>query len=146
MEPESDKMAEKLLKDIDSSRHWRSAMYLGLVFSGICFSIDPSRAVSEQVSGLVAIVWGVAITVSAAICLWGALTDMWIGEYTGIPLLSAALFMAGLAAFFGFEKGGPFIVGYGILMVSFSLGLLSRRSTLKSIKNASNGGEVDKGV
>lgn len=109
-------------------------MYLGLVLSGIFATIDPSRLVTEQVPPIVPVLWAVGMALSATCCLIGSLTDMWIGEYTGIPLLGAVLGLYGVSAVLAAGPGNLILTAYGCVVLSFAFGLGARWTDVRSIK------------
>jgi len=110
-------------------------MYGGLILSGIFAAIDPSRLVTEQISALMALLWAVAMSVSAAICFYGSLTDQWIGEFTGIPLLASVLALYGGSAVLSSEDEGLVLLAYGLVVLSFAAGLIARWRDVREIKN-----------
>lgn len=129
------------MHEITLRRGWRIPMYAGLVVSGVFATIDPSRLVIRQVSFVVAILWAVAMIVSALICLFGALTDRWIGEYTGLPLLASVLALYGGSALLSYSAETGFVIlAYGAVVISFSFGLMARWVDVKLVKKASAGG------
>lgn len=142
---DQDEADAMLMQDLKRNRSWRVPMYAGLVVSGIFVTVDPSELVAQQVSHLVSILWAVGMIVSAAICLYGAVTDKWIGEYTGIPLLASVLMLYGGSAILATGTGGLLIAGYGLTMVSFSCGLVARWFDVRKVKQNAGGAGKGKG-
>lgn len=137
-----------VLKMIAQRRIARILMYVGLSLSGFFATIFPSRLVVDQVGGELVIVWGISMFVSSLICLWGTLTDKWLGEFAGLPLLSSVLFLYGFSALLSFisisindsslmREQGP-LFAYGFVVVSSGFGLIARWQDVASIKNASH--------
>lgn len=127
---------EHVLAQKSSVRWTRAAMYFGLVLSGIFATFSPSSLVEEQVGTFVVTLWAVSMMISAAICLYGSITDRWIGEYTGIPLLAMVLALYGLSAILAAGRDSVPLFAYGLVVISFSFGLIARWRDLEAIKNA----------
>jgi len=123
-----------LLKKMDKARTWRVAMYAGLVASGVFAFLDPSELITQQVSLLIANVWAVCMSLSSAICLYGAVTDKWIGEFTGLPLLIAVAALYGGSSILSFNGDNYIIIAYGLTMLSFSAGLGARWNDVRKIR------------
>jgi hypothetical protein len=130
----------EIILDMKRRRNLRIPMYAGLVASGIFAVVDPSELVSMQVSRLVAVVWSLAMIVSAGMCLYGSVTDKWIGEYSGLPLLASVLALYGGSAMLSVEEGGFIILAYGLAMISFAFGLCARWKDVRLIKHHSEAG------
>lgn len=138
---------EVLLSRSGKLRLLRGMMYAGLAISGILATMDKSSIVVAQVSFTVAILWSVAMAVSAVICLAGAITDRWIGEFSGLPLLVAVIAMYSIAAVgSAWENKDLFHLAFGFFAFSYGVGLAARWEDVRSIKKAaSEGGANEEG-
>lgn len=125
-----------ILKELKVRRTGRILMYLGLSISGILTTLFPSRLVEDQVGGPVVLCWSLGMLVSALTCFYGAVTDKWIGEYTGIPLLASVLGLYGLSALAASDSHSLAILAYGLIVVSFASGLVARWRDLQVVKKA----------
>lgn len=126
-----------IFRDLKIRRMGRVLMYAGLAVSGVLATIFPSKLVSDEVTHVVATIWAVCMIVSALICLYGAVTDRWIGEYTGLPLLASVLALYGGSALAASDSESLPLLAYGILVLSFAFGLSSRWKDVSEIKKAS---------
>lgn len=120
-------------------RWWRGLMYVCFTASGVFASVAPSRLVTEEVGSTVALCWALCMIVSSLICLYGPVTDRWIGEYAGIPLLAAVVALYGLSAIFDVDWGNVetyILVAYGLTVCGLSAGLSARWLDVRAIKNA----------
>lgn len=129
-----EKADRMLLKKMDKARVMRIFMYGALVPSGVFAFLDPSKLVTEQVSYIVANAWAVCMVVSAGICLYGAITDKWIGEFTGLPLLVAVVALYGGSSILSYNEGKFILIAYGLTMVAFACGLLARWNDVRKIR------------
>lgn len=135
---------ELMFRRMRRERLFRFFMYLGLVVSGIFATLYPSELVADQVVSVVVRFWATGMVLSAAICLYGALTDKWIGEFSGIPLLASVIAMYGLSAIFSGGEG--FVIGLGFVILSFSAGLVARWFDVRKIKRQAVGDGREEGV
>lgn len=67
-------------------RATRVAGYVLLAITGALAMVWPSPTVAA-VTGPLVFVWAGFLVVGGAVAAWGAATDRWLGEYTGLPLL-----------------------------------------------------------
>lgn len=107
-------------------RRVRAVMYALLVVAGVCAVIFPSKLVQDQVGGVVVFVWSACIVVSAGGAFYGAATDKWIGEYSGLPLLSISLGLYSISAILGAGLNPSPLFAYGLVVAAFSVGLYAR--------------------
>jgi hypothetical protein len=129
-------MAKPFMRRYGVRRLGRVLMYLSLVASGSVASVYPSQLVLYQTNGKVGLFWALCLAVSAAICLYGSATDRWIGEYTGIPLLSTTMIFYGLIALksAGHDGYTGALYAYGFLILGFAFGLIARWRDVQLIK------------
>ena len=136
----STRASERLLAGMGIRRVGRVLMYGGLVLSGLFLSLHPSRLVTASVPAWVATAWAICMIVSAGICFFGAVTDRWIGEFSGIPLLSSVMALYGLSALSVVRTTEPenlTLFGFSLILLSFSAGLLARWRDVQSLLNLS---------
>lgn len=133
-----------MLRRMRRERLFRFFMYAGLVVSGIFATMYPSELVANQVAHVVVRAWATGMILSAATCLYGAYTDKWIGEYSGIPLLASVLGLYGLSAILSGDQG--FVIGLGFVILSFSAGLIARWFDVRKIKHEAVGDGHEEGV
>lgn len=117
----------------------RALMYGCLVFAGVCAMFFRSDLVDRQVGPVVNFIWAVCMAISSSICLYGALSDKWIGEYSGLPLLFSVLGLYGLSALFGADWNPSPLFGYGLIVVGFSSGLIARWQDVLDAKKRAEG-------
>jgi len=126
---------DALLKAVTINRSWRIPQYTGLVMSGTFLLIEPSTLVVEQVTRFVAVAWAVGMIFSACVCLYGAFTDKWIGEYAGLPLLASVIAFYGVSAIVSTQPGGGLVrIAFGIVLLSFASGLVARWRDVRSVR------------
>lgn len=131
---------EQILSELYVRRFGRVLMYSGLVLSGVFLIIEPSQLTVEQVGKVWALAWAVGIIIGAVISLYGAIRDEWIGEFSGIPLLAAALGMYGLSALAGVDDSGVtnyVLLAFGFIVLSFTAGLCARWRDVQNIMRLS---------
>lgn len=127
-----------MIADMGIRRVGRILMYGGLVLSGLFLSFRPSRVVTDSVPSWVATAWALCMIVSALICFAGAMTDRWIGEFAGIPLLSSVMALYGLSALsvvWNSEPENLTLLAFSLILLSFSAGLLARWRDVQSLLN-----------
>lgn len=120
-------------------RKVRAVMYLLLVLAGLAAILSPSSLVQSQVGGAIVFVWSSALVISASLALYGALTDKWFGEYTGLPLLAASLSLYGFSALISAGGHLSALLAYGLVVIAFSVGLLARWLDVRDEKKRSEG-------
>lgn len=114
-------------------------MYALLVGSGILITVEPSQLVIDQLGSTRTSIWGVFWSLGAAICFYGAFSDRWIGEYSGIPLLGSVIGLYGLSALYGGVKTDSVLLfAFGLLILGFAFGLHARWRDVQSIVRANN--------
>lgn len=129
----------EFLRRYELRRMWRGLKYLLLFASGIFAAVAPSRLVTEEVGSTIAVVWALCMSLSSAICFYTPLTDRWIGEYTGIPLLAAVIALYGLSAIADADVNNPptlIIMAYGLTVLAFACSLCARWLDVLEIKHA----------
>ena len=138
--------AEEYVLKMTKRRWGRVVMYLGLVFSGVFALSFPSQLVADQVSHAVSVSWGGFMVIGAGLCLFGAATDRWIGEYSGIPLLASSVAMYGGSALVSAKDLESYpLLAYGLVLISFAAGLVARWRDVQDIKtHAEELGREDK--
>lgn len=74
--------------------------YTLMATAGIAAVAWPARSVSAAASPLnpLIYVWAAFLILGGGVSAFGAVTDRWIGEYTGLPLLASVFGIYGLAA------------------------------------------------
>jgi hypothetical protein len=127
--------SEDLLRYYGVRRYTRAVMYLSLILSGILTLFIPFESIETEVGRTAAYAWAVSLSLSSIICAWGALTDRWIGEYVGLPLLTMVFFIHALSILItsGAEGNLPLAV-YGLLIFAFTCGLSARWRDVQCIK------------
>lgn len=131
-----DAAAEELLRGLTVRRIGRVIMYFLLTGAGVMTTLYPSDIVKAQVGGNVVVAWSVAMTISAAICLYGAITDRWIGEYTALPLLGSVLGLYGFSVILASDSDSLPRFAFGLIVLSYASGLAARWKDVREIKKA----------
>lgn len=120
---------------MNEKRQERTAMYAGLVLSGFLTGFFPSTVVTAQVNLPITYTWSACMIASASLCLYGSITDKWIGEFSGIPLLASVLtFYAGAIGFSAYDDRNLIVLAFGLILFSFALGLMARWQDVRVIK------------
>lgn len=70
-------------------RYTRIAGYLMMAAGGGTAFAIPAPSI-QAATGWVVYLWAAFLLAGGALCAYGAVTDRWIGEYTGLPLISSA--------------------------------------------------------
>lgn len=100
----------------------RILAYAALVISGVASLLHPPASVQASAGFQLTIyTWATILVLSSVICLIGAVTDRWVGEYMGlIPLgLSAAVFaISAMSRGVSGIAGGAFLFGFFWLLAS----------------------------
>jgi hypothetical protein len=110
-------------------------MYAFLVASGVILWIWPTSIVEDRVGHVWGVIWAIDLTLSAVACLVGSFYDRWIGEYGFLPMLYAVLILYGLSAVIqAFETSSKPLLAFGLIILSFSSGLIARWQDVKDIK------------
>lgn len=126
-----------LIHRLSVKRALRIPKYSFLCAAGFILLTDPSNIVVDQVSRPVSIAWALCMSLAALICLWGTVTDKWIGEFTGLPLLGGVLAFYGFAGLLsGRERDSLTVIAFGLIVLAFGLGAIARWSELIEVKNA----------
>ncbi len=125
----------------------RVLMYAGLVVAGIFNLLFPSTLVDGQVPPSTAVAWALGMTVTAFICFLGSITDRWLGEYSGLPLLIAILVLYSGSAWASVTFETMPLLAYGMFIFSFACGLFARWRDVQATKvEASLQGSQSKGA
>lgn len=113
-------------------------MYVALILAGVLTLFVPFEAIEDQVEPLVVKSWSLGLAISSISCAWGSLTDRWIGEYVGLPLLASVF---GIWAFAILIAGGldnlPVTV-FGLIILGFASGLVARWRDVQAIKRVNS--------
>jgi hypothetical protein len=134
-----------MYRRMHSERILRSIMYSALVLSGIFATLAPASLIVDQTSKEIAIAWSVLMIISSGICLFGSLTDRWIGEYTGLPLLVSVLVFYSVVAILSYNTGGYIVVAYGLAFIAFAFGLIERWNDVRKIRLSATRGKDRRG-
>ena len=70
-------------------RYTRIIGYLMMAAGGATAFAIPAPSI-QAATGWVVYLWAAFLLAGGSLCAYGALTDRWIGEYTGLPLISSA--------------------------------------------------------
>lgn len=114
----------------------RAFMYAGLMFSGVFLTLSPSAFIVHKVSLPVQYFWSGGMVLGAAVCCWGAITDRWLGEFSGIFMLIGTLWFYGGMAFLAWRLNSSdyTVLGFSFILVSFGFGLLARWQEVRRVK------------
>lgn len=102
--------------------------YLLMAAAGVCAVIWPTRSVEEATNRLDALIllWAGFLLVGGLLSAYGALTDRWFGEYTGLPLLAVVFVVYGIGALTLGPSSGWTSVAGGMVFLGVSCLLLGR--------------------
>ena len=130
-------------------RHrWFSAVgYALMACAGVAAIYWPAPSVRSATSGVdqLLYLWDAFLVAGGLLSLFGAVTDRWVGELLGLPLLAAVFAVYGLSAFLAaYASGRPMSVAGGCALTSVALILVGRWRELgvvrRSAVKAVNGG------
>jgi hypothetical protein len=129
---------QEFLRTYKVRRVGRVIEYLCLALSGVILTIFPSDLVSEAMSKPANIFWSASLAITGISCLWGSLTDRWLGEYAGLPLLGSSIAAYAASALLGTSglhgKGFWILIAFGLLLMAFSASLYARWRDVQAIK------------
>lgn len=137
--------AEQYIMHQERNNRWRAVMYFLMSAAGVCAVLFPSDLVKDQVGSIVVASWSLGLVLSAVTCCYGALTDKWIGEYSGLPLLAAVLFLYGCSAMLGAGFNPSPLFAYGLIIIGVSSGLVARWLDVRAEKKRAEEGCSDNG-
>lgn len=114
----------------------RAFMYGGLAFSGVFLTLSPSAFIVDKVSLPVQYFWSGGMALAAIVCCIGAITDRWLGEFTGIFMLIGTLWFYGGMAFLAWRlhHNDYTVLGFSFILISFGFGLLARWQEVRRVK------------
>lgn len=118
---------------INQRRLLRSVGYSMLVVAGSCGYFLYQGALTALL-GAMTFAWATFLVIGGAAAVWAVVTDKWLGELAGIPLLVAALTVYGLALFI--VAPTPVGIAIGALMLSLTSFLLARFRDLRVLSKA----------
>ncbi|QEM40894.1 MAG: hypothetical protein [Phage AS32] len=118
-------------------------MYLGLFLSGAFALYDPPQLIESQTTAKVVTAWAAGMIISSLMCLYSSVTDRWIGEYSGLPLLFSVLGLFGFAVLWSaLELNSVPVCAYSFVILAFASGLVARWQDIREVKvNAEELGE-----
>lgn len=125
-------------------RRWAYACgYLLMAVAGVFAGIWPSPNVSNAAaaSAWLVLVWDAFLVAGGVCSSVGAVTERWLGEYVGLPLLGAVFAVYGLASFASpnraaFAAGAVFL-GIALLIISRWLDVAyARRLARRAVQDA----------
>lgn len=92
---------------------------------GTLFAAD--AAVLTSALGLLVYGWAMLLFVGGSLCLLGAVSDWWLGEFVGIPpIFFVFLMLALVLAISGFADSNVTRVTFGLLFASFATWVAAR--------------------
>jgi MFS family permease len=99
-------------------------MYVSFLIAGVFAAFFPTQVILDATAEASAYVWAAFVCFGSALCLYGILADKWTGEVVGIPALSAAMAILGVALVGAAQSGAS--IAFGWVFVGFSFGLIAR--------------------
>lgn len=110
-------------------RKWRVAGYILIAAAGTVALISPAPSIARAV-GWLAYLWATWLLLGAGVCAVGGAVDRWLGEYTGLPLLIAAL-----AAYAVVLTAGSWPArGFALLLAGFGSKLVARWQDVAAVR------------
>lgn len=126
--------AVELLKEIRIRRIERAVGYLCISAAGIFLSFAPSKIIGDNVSPWVELSWSISMFISGSICLYGSITDKWIGEYAGAPLLLSVMFLYAAACLRSAWGESWTLFAFGLIVAAYGWSLWGRWKDVRAIK------------
>lgn len=104
----------------------RITKYAFLVLAGTAMFFAAS-AVLTSALGVMVYAWAVMMFAGGAVCILGAVTDWWLGEFVGtVPLFFVFSMFAIVFLYTGFADAVPARVAFGCIFASFAVWVLAR--------------------
>jgi hypothetical protein len=126
---------QEFLRTYKVRRVGRVTEYVGLSVAGIMLTFNPATIVSAHVSTPGTIFWSVSMAITGTMAAWGSITDRWLGEYAGLPLLAASMWVYGGAVILDVNHHFNWILlAFGIIVFSFGSNLIARWRDVQAIK------------
>lgn len=129
---------EALLNNYGVRRMARFVMYVSLMFAGGLTLFVPMTSLESEVKPWVVISWSLSLAISSTSCAWGSLTDRWIGEYVGLPLLASVFGIWALAILLAAGLSNLPLTIFGLIIFGFTSGLVARWRDVQAIKKVNS--------
>lgn len=108
-----------------AKRKWQFfGMYLSFLIAGIFAAIFPSQNILDAAAAASSYVWAGFICIGSGLCLYGIISDKWTGEAVGIPPVSAAMAILGVALLGVGQSSAS--IAFGWVFIGFGFGLIAR--------------------
>lgn len=118
-----------------SRRLARVLAYFLWAVSGIILISNPSGLINTSLTGAIVYVWSIFIMLGGISSFLGSITDRWIGEYVGLPMVISSVWLYGglfiFAGTFTYVK-----LAVGLLFISFGLKALGRWQDIRDLVDA----------
>lgn len=118
-----------------SGRIARVIAYLCWIGAGAILSSHPSVLVSTGLFGIFVFAFSLFIFLGGVFSALGAITDRWIGEYVGLPLVISTMWVYGSLTLIA----QPFLwtrVAFGLILISFGFKIIPRWRYIKRLVDA----------
>jgi hypothetical protein len=94
--------------------------------------------IADKTSGYVVYLWAIFMMVGGVLCLLGSLSDRWIGEYAGLPLVISTVWLyGGILVAAGFTGELSYVrLAIGLLFISFGFKALGRWQDIRDLVRA----------
>ena len=126
--------AVEILKEIRIRRIERAFGYLFISLAGVFLTFEPSKIIGENVSTVIELSWSISMIISGLICLYGSVTDKWIGEYAGAPLLLSVMFLYAAACVRSAWGESLPLFAFGLIVAAYGWSLWGRWKDVRAIK------------
>lgn len=134
-------------------RYAYALAYLLMACAGVAAAYWPAPSVRTATGGGISpqlYVWDAFLLVGGLASGFGAVTDRWVGEYIGLPLLVAVFGVYGVSAFFtALASESPASIAGGMALSSIALlfigrwrdlGMIRRTASVPLIRGRPHGG------
>ena len=139
---------ERYVRTMTIRRGGRILAYLFLAAAGGLATFGPPTLIEDQVEGWVVMAWSISLIISSISCLYGAVSDRWIGEFSGLPLLYTVLGFFGIVLFTAArETGNVPLYAYSFTILALASKLYARWQDVRLVKHQAVAlGTTDRGA
>lgn len=116
----------------------RVLAYVLWIAAGILLTASPSDIIADKTSGYVVYLWAIFMMLGGISCFVGAVSDRWLGEYAGLPLVISTLWLyGGILTAAGFTGELSYVrLAIGLLFISFGFKALGRWQDIRDLIKA----------
>lgn len=128
-------------------RYVYAISYLLMALAGIAAVAYPAPSVKSVTAtiDLFLYVWDAFLIIGGLCSCFGAVTDRWIGEYLGLPLLSSVFAVYGIAALYIGGSSRPTSLAGGCALLSIAMLIIGRWREVSVVRKSAVDGSAPGG-